>query len=332
MYTIRRSFDVKGPSFFSYLLFPLIELIIIGGMFFILLGVLKLEIQPLIPIIIVVQILLGIWISKKIIDKNSKQFSFFLMKEEPKIFKKTYGQALNHKTLQLLLIIYGTVAIIGLLFLLATRVILPTANADMIYGVIVVVCLFFYSVVISMFYKGQASDCSSFVNKKEPDTNLIIGKMDISIVASKEMESHGMDFFMSGKYRGRAISFESYLENGVSHINVSLCLKIDKYPGKRFSIKDKTFLWQEIKGDNLDDCFNKRFSLEGIKVQELPTQFKVLSAKFERVLNLDIHDTKIHYEIEIDFDKKVPFPFYSNEGMILFLNSLSQIAESLELS
>ena len=186
----------------------------------------------------------------------------------------------------------------------------------------------FYSQILKSMRKGNATtnDIFNFINTTFNNTNikLLTNSLNYSFV------SLTTDLHISGIYKDHKFDYR-YLLSGhkysdaPSYTNNTLFLKfaLNYQSTEELKIDEKNYLWKNSKGKTIDDCFSKRFKIEGSKTEALTEELKKDLLNYQRNVSIKIRDKYLIYEL---IDLQV-LPFYTMEGFVYFLDFILKISK-----
>lgn len=161
----------------------------------------------------------------------------------------------------------------------------------------------------------------SFVNTHIPDTKLNVTEAQIS--------KSGTLFSFDGDFRGRAVEYFSEVSSVGGGMGQTKCRMSTKEMPKEFanlSVTDREPQWRSYTGNTVDDVFQQRFEVEGADIGDLPEEFKKVLVHMPRALRMEFHNT--YFDFIYDATPKHA-PFYTYHGIILFLDDMSEVADSI---
>ncbi len=249
----------------------------------------------------------------------------FIKKEKEEFFKvyqKKFGQGINKAE-----IILTYVIMIGSLFL---PVIVPYLFSHYFliesrrYGILVGILLmfiFFYGSVGFLMKKSTAHGkrILNHTNKTQKNTSLKFIESDFDYTLT------GVHFVqdIEGKYKGRKIKMEYQVKGGKHEKSrARLKVKLRFNNSGIYEIEEKNPGWEEIKAKNTEEAFNERFIIHGKSVPGI--ERKKLLVNFERPIRIIFTKNGLLYDLE----NPDVLPFYSTEGMILFFDFLTELADN----
>ncbi|MBI2410568.1 MAG: hypothetical protein HYV32_01555 [Candidatus Kerfeldbacteria bacterium] len=92
----------------------------------------------------------------------------------------------------------------------------------------------------------------------------------------------------------------------------------------QLAIHERNPEWKTLKGRDVNDCFQKRFEVVGMEAQYIPQQLKELLVRAPQPIHLNLSNQ------QIIFENTHALPFYSIEGLFVWLHLCNQIVSSVE--
>lgn len=137
---------------------------------------------------------------------------------------------------------------------------------------------------------------------------------------------------VEGNYKFREVKAE-YSASGTSYnkgfsrgIESDVSVKISIDEQIEFTLKETDYKWKSYEGISIESCFSKRFKISARNPAYLPESFKENAVKYNRQLSLKAGECKLIYHIK----NMELLPFYTIEGIALFLDFLISLAEEVE--
>lgn len=161
----------------------------------------------------------------------------------------------------------------------------------------------------------------SFANTQIPDTQLSL--------TDAESGKGGMLFSFDGDFRGRAVEYHSEVGGDAEGMGKTKCRVSTKQMPKEFAdlhVTDRKPQWRSYKGNSVDDVFQQRFEVTGAEIADLPEEFKKVLVHMPRALRMEFHNNNFDFFYDATTEHA---PFYSFHGLVLFLDDMSKIADSI---
>lgn len=249
---------------------------------------------------------------------------------ERKEFKKRYGKKASQKKFALRFVIWFT--ILTLLLFLLTRF---TENQFCFIGLVIT---FFIAMSVDAYWYST-KDYGEFIeslHKVEPNTKMKVikskffsnGKYYESMALGK---FKGYDLYMGSSYNAFSAPFECIIGEGVrkKHNPVENPSDNESDVEINDTLKYRVLQIKEDKPvlDYGEYSFSERFIIEGGSPSDLPEEFKSKILKSLSDINLEIYDNNT-VRFFTDKDTYI-YPFYTNEGIVLFWLFLVELHEHL---
>ncbi|MDP3975755.1 MAG: hypothetical protein Q8P95_02450 [bacterium] len=256
-----------------------------------------------------------------------------LPKAEKRAFGKKYGSMASDSSAKKLSLLWIVLCLLFLGFVTALILLSDsilqlseTVRQVIMYGAVGLMIMVFYRAVASTLTKDRDS-LLDFLNTREIDTQLQGDKTSVS------GGGYGLNLSwkFSGLFRGRKLDFSTHMEatrvgNTVS-TSGSATIYLEMSSSSSFSISEKNPHWEQISGSSIEDCFEQRFEVTGNKAL-ISSNLKELLLSSPRYFSAKVEKGSLTYSCS--YSEEVFFPFYSNEGIALYLDFLNQVCEKLE--
>jgi hypothetical protein len=285
-------------------------------------------------------IILGIFFMMSVLIYSKKSGYFaqgrpWMHMLEKKKFKQKYGK---HFSIYDPFLIFSGISFIFIMpflsNLLGTHYEYLNYDTVMIIGAITgVILMFFFLYLSDRKSKKIPSKILEFINNNIPDTSLTIKDIQnfpgIAILEHygtlTEKSVYGlqnMRLQINGKYRGMKCNitigtFSNEDSNKIFSRETATIETLRNQDGEVF-IQEKNIQWDNISGNSTDEIFQKRFIVNQTKEMRIPQNLKEKISMYPRDVFLHITDDKYIFVIQNCHIK----PFYTLEGMILFLDTL----------
>lgn len=261
-----------------------------------------------------------------------QHFTPRLIKLEQKKFKQKYNIEIEKTVSKRQMVLYRFTMVLSTTFPLITVLILSQVfkienyNLALMIGVVLMFIGFYTPVKYELKKNAtRTKNIFSLVNKKFKKTNLKLTDNDLQY----NLGSVGVNLDINGMYEGFDVIIKSrsggYKTGRKVKTYSSVKVEVQVDTDLNFKMTERRPKWRKYEGDTLDECFNTRFNLSNIKVSDLPQEFKKSTVNYQRNLFLEFNEKKLTYSIK----NSEILPFYTIEGMILFLDNMIEIVELL---
>lgn len=175
----------------------------------------------------------------------------------------------------------------------------------------------------SLMMQRSSAKMIGFVNTTIPDTKLNL--------TGAHVGRRGSMMSFDGQFRGREIAYET--ESGTQenmYGKTTLKVQMRGEMPKVFAdlhVTDRKPQWRTYTGATVDDVFEKRFEYTGAEVSDLPGAFKETMIRLPRAVRMEFH--KNEFDFVFDGATMDRPPFYGYHGMVLFLDDMSEVADSI---
>ncbi len=191
---------------------------------------------------------------------------------------------------------------------------------------------FFFRVVMKMRQgsNDQMIEVFNHATKHIPDTTI---KMNGNDLAYSTMGAQ-IDFSLNidGQFRGQDFKVDYGVSGTRSYRSIIASSKggmtlVFRHPSSlNFSIMEKKDPIDIFKGPDLDTCFSQRFDLKGALISDFSDRFKTMLLESPRSIFIHVEKGIMVQELANIYI----LPFYSGQGMILFLDFMSELAAELK--
>lgn len=261
-----------------------------------------------------------------------RHFNYTLIKVEKREFRKQYhfnaGSPVSRSRRNWSVFIMLLSTAFPMLFLMLAKSVLHWTEPATVFALVLGILLMFivfYGQLRKLMARGDQSvqQFLEKINEMHENTEL---ETEDTLMDYK----YGSLIFNSGikgTYKGYKLHMKTRSSGRQSgrHTTTSSvsALQIISRNKNAFSMKEKNPKWSVIKGEDPDDCFNKRFLLEGITTNDVSDDLKNLALSWKRNINLKVEEEKITYFL---LDDPV-LPYYTAEGLVLFLDFIIDLVE-----
>ena len=288
-----------------------------------------------VPHLAVVSGFLFLFISLIVLNKTGylKSPQYLYIEQEKKAFETRYNLKFEEKISKTKRNMALTAAILSTFLPAALPMIavnfFGVKDHTFITGIgIVLMFIGFYKSIGYLMSKSQllVKDILKSINDLDDDTNLVTtdyGMNNTPLTAA-------FDMIYEGKYKGRKVHID-YVVSGFHtgrtvKVNSRSTVAMATTSTHTFTLTERDMKWKKYEFRSTDDCFTKRFKYESPSGYYLSTASKEIFNQYNRLWNIRLEDGQLVYDIE----NPEVLPYYSIEGMILFLDYLTSIADAIE--